>query len=134
MDLLSCVAFSKYQKSFDKYLRNGSTNQCQCFKNATYWSMQSNFVSDLINVLKFLSIPMYRRPSLFAVLPFAVSTIRGPKNREKPRITREKNTDLACFRLKIMVLVFEDSKFLGNVTPANSEGNLYMPNLTSKKI
>jgi len=25
-----------------------------------------------------------------------------------------------------MVLVFEDSKFLGNVTPANSEGNLYL--------
>jgi len=67
---------------------------------------------------------MYRRPSLFAVLPFAVSTVRGPKNKEKPRITREKFTDLACF--KIMVLVFADSEFLGNVTPSNSEGNLYV--------
>jgi hypothetical protein len=32
----------------------------------------------------------YRRPSLFAVLPFAVLTILEPKNREKPRKTREK--------------------------------------------
>ncbi len=32
----------------------------------------------------------YRRPSLFAVLLFAVSTTRGPENRGKPRITREK--------------------------------------------
>jgi hypothetical protein len=41
-----------------------------------------------------------------------------------------KNTDLACFRLKIMVLVFADSKFLGNVTPANSKGNLYFNFIT----
>ncbi len=67
----------------------------------------------------------YRRPSLFAVLPFAVSTIRGPKKQGKIADNKGKNTDFACFRLKIMVLVFADSKFLGNVTPANSEGNLY---------
>ena len=34
----------------------------------------------------------YRLPSLFAVLLFAVSTIRGPENRGKPWITREKHS------------------------------------------
>ncbi len=32
----------------------------------------------------------YRRPSLFTYLLFAVSTLRGPENRGKPQITREK--------------------------------------------
>ena len=34
----------------------------------------------------------HKRPSLFAVLLLAVSTIRGPENRGKPQITREKNS------------------------------------------
>ena len=61
---------------------------------------------------------IYRRTSLFAVLLFAVSTIRGPENRRKPQIAREN------FQPKLMVLIFADSKFIRNVTPGNSEGNL----------
>jgi len=46
------------------------------------------------------------------------------KKQGKTADNKGKNTDLACFRHKMKVLVFADSKFLGNVTPANSEGNL----------
>ncbi len=65
----------------------------------------------------------------FAILPFCHFAIRGfdysrTKKQGKTADNKGINTDLACFRLKIMVLVFADSKFLGNVTPANIEGNL----------
>jgi hypothetical protein len=45
-----------------------------------------------------------------------------------------KNTNIACFRLEMKVLVFADSKFLGNITPANSEGNLYTEQILSSQI
>ena len=63
---------------------------------------------------------IYRRPSLFAVLLFVVSTIHGPENKGEPQITRGKTQ----FQPNLIVLVFADSKFLRNVTPVNSEGNL----------
>ena len=46
------------------------------------------------------------------------------KKQGKTTDNKGKNTTLACFRLKMKVLVLADSKFLGNVTPVNSEGNL----------
>ncbi len=58
---------------------------------------------------------------------FAIRSFDYSRTKKQGKIAdnKGKNTDLACFRLKIMVLVFADSKFLGNVTPGNSEGNLY---------
>ena len=62
--------------------------------------------------------------SLFAVLVFVVLTICRPGNRGKPQTEMEKY---------IFILIYEEkvgfgicgSEFLRNVTPANSEGNLY---------
>lgn len=65
---------------------------------------------------KTLYLSLYRRPSIFAVLLSAFLTIRGPKNRGKPQITREKTLFLAYMWPKLTVLVFSDSKFLRDIT------------------
>jgi hypothetical protein len=53
----------------------------------------------------------YRRPSLFAVLVFAVSTIRGRKNHEKRGKIVNFLAILDYLRLKTSVLVFADEDF-----------------------
>ncbi len=75
---------------------------------------------------KTLYLLLYRRTSIFTVLLSAFLTIRGPKNRGKLQITREKTQFLAYMWPKLTNLVFSDSKFLRDVTHANSEGNLYL--------
>ncbi len=59
---------------------------------------------------------------------FAIRGFDYSRTKKQGKIADNKgnNTNLACFRLKMKVLVFADSKFLGNVTPSNSEGNLYL--------
>ena len=71
----------------------------------------------LVFVTLALFCSRYRRPLLFAIL-----TIHGPENRGKLWITREKHGFSLYWIL--MVLVFEDTKFYRNVTPAYSGGNL----------
>jgi len=58
---------------------------------------------------------------------FAIHGFDYSRTKKQGKIAdnKGKNTNLGCFRHKMKVLVFTDSKFLGNVTPANSEGNLY---------
>ncbi len=54
---------------------------------------------------------IYRQPSLFAVMVFAVLTIRGFENLRKPRIAREINDILTLFRFKLLLLVFAGLNF-----------------------
>jgi len=89
-----------------------------CFKNITYFNC--------CFLMNFCSIkPRYSR--------FCYSRT---KKQGEIADNKGKNTNLGCFRHKMKVLVFTDSKFLGNVTPANSEGNLYIKiaNLIKKSI
>jgi hypothetical protein len=59
----------------------------------------------------------------FAIRGFDYSRTR---KQGKTANNEGKSTILAYFWPKLVVLVFADSEFLRNVTPASSEGNLYL--------
>jgi hypothetical protein len=70
-----------------------------------------------------ISYFLFRVFNKFVNSRFSPAPYLQTKKQGKTADNKGKNADIPCFILKMMVFV--DSKFLRNVTPANSEGNLY---------